>query len=213
MRSLAREGGTQPWTTRKWHAPIAIRPRAGEIIQRIPRLAMMASGHHSIGKSDKMIYQDGDYVATHADPVWRDQSNFVFRVPIESEKGQQRWEQLWWKRTSDTRFSLCCIPFFAYDLALGDEVEVDGERKVVEVTKRSDQWTFRVWFGGRSVDNKNSALKAIDEYHPLMEWSSDNLLALSVSTDGAQSLADALQILENKGFLTYETGRSVQTYV
>lgn len=159
-------------------------------------------------ESDTMNYEVGDYVATHSEPVWRTRSNFVFRVPIESDERQRRWEQLWWNRTDNGRFILCCIPFFAYDLSLGDEVEVDRQRENICIIKRSDQCTYRVWLGEGDSVSRNVALALIVECRPLMEWSSYNLLALSVPMNDEQPLADMLQRLENKGFLTYETGRS-----
>ncbi|SDG16290.1 MULTISPECIES: DUF4265 domain-containing protein [Rhodanobacteraceae] len=154
-----------------------------------------------------MKYRDGDYVAIHADPIWRDQSNFVFRVPLESQDGRQRWEQLWGKKITETRFSLCCIPFFVYDLALGDEVEVDGQRKILKVHP-SGHLTFRLWFGDRSIGSQDKALHAIAESNVLMERSSEHLLAISVRADEAQSVANALQQLEDEGMLSYETGQT-----
>jgi len=109
-----------------------------------------------------MKYQQGDYVAVLAHPVWRARSNFVFRVPIEGEGDERHWEQLWWERLRDTRFVLCCIPFFAHDLSLGDEVVVDANRSILRITKPSGQWTYRVWFGDLELDRREVAL----ERHP-----------------------------------------------
>lgn len=161
----------------------------------------------SIGQNDEMTYQDGDHVATHSEPIWRDRGNFVSRVRIEAAPGERRWEQLWWTKVTNSQFILCCIPFFAYDLALGDEVELDVHRHILAVVKPSGQWTFRAWFGGVSANDKKTAIVAIQAHAPLMEWSSENLLALSASTEGAQALADTLQGLSESGSLQYETGR------
>ena len=43
---------------------------------------------------------------------------------------------------------------------------------------------------------------------PLMEWSSENLLALSAPEAEALRLADHLHSREQQGLLQYETGRS-----
>ena len=43
---------------------------------------------------------------------------------------------------------------------------------------------------------------------PLMEWSSENLLAPSVPEAEAQRLADYLYAREQQSLLQYETGRS-----
>jgi hypothetical protein len=51
-------------------------------------------------------------------------------------------------------------------------------------------------------------VREIEAMKPQMEWSSENLLALSVMETEAQLLADNLQIRENEGLLQYESGRS-----
>jgi hypothetical protein len=155
---------------------------------------------------DKMSYHPGDYVAVHSDPVWRARSNFVFRVPIEGEGEERHWEQLWWQRLSDTRFVLCCIPFFAYGLSLGDEVVVDDNGRIVAISKPSGQWTYRVWFGDVASDRRMAALEHITREGPIMEQSSENLLALSASAVQSRQLADVLARLESEGFLRYECG-------
>lgn len=154
------------------------------------------------------IYQPGDYVAVHENPVWRDKANFIIRVYLEKNEGRSEWEQLWARRLDERRFSLCCIPFFAYDLALGDEVETNADFVLNHVVSYSGQVTFRIWFSGQDTKTRQELVREIEAMKPLMEWSSDNLLALSVP-DGteAQKLADYLQAREEEGLLQYETGR------
>lgn len=158
-----------------------------------------------------MAYQPGDYVATHAEPVWRDKANFVFRVPIESSPHESRWEQLWWTKVTDVHFVLCCIPFFVYDLDLGDEVEVDDQKNILSL-KPSGQRTFRIWFGDVDGEVKAAALAAIQLHLPSLEWSSENLLAVSVDGNDAQSLADTLESLATIGHLHYETGKTLRKF-
>jgi hypothetical protein len=159
-----------------------------------------------------MAYQPGDYVAIHAQPVWKEGSDFVFQIPIANDNGGRRWEQLWWRKLSETRFVLCCIPFFVYDLSLGDEaevaVEVDGTRCIREITRRSGEWTFRAWFGDVSAELRDLAIARIGKENPTMEWSSANLVALSTTSERSQPMADVLADLEATGHLQYETGRT-----
>jgi len=156
-----------------------------------------------------MDHQPGDYVAVHENPVWRDKANFIIRAPLEKDGGRSEWEQLWALRLDERRFSLCCIPFFARDLALGDEVETDADFVLSRVIRSAGQTTFRIWFGGQAEGTRRELVREIEAMNPLMEWSSDNLLALS-APDGteAQKLADYLQSREEQGLLKYETGRS-----
>ena len=62
--------------------------------------------------------------AVHSDPVWRDRSNFIIATPIEPGEAGVTAERLWARRVDDRHYQLCCIPFFAYDLALGDVIEI-----------------------------------------------------------------------------------------
>lgn len=154
-----------------------------------------------------MKYQTEDYEAVHQSPVWRDRANFVFAAHLGVKDGKNEWEQLWGQKTASRRFVVCCIPFFIHDVSLGDEVETDADFVLQRVVRSSGQVTFRVWFGGRDAAKRQDLLRGIEEMRPLMEWSSDNFLALSVPEAEAQCLADYLQNHENEGLLQYETGR------
>ena len=60
--------------------------------------------------------------------------------------GDGNFEQLWTTRVGENRFELCCIPFFAYDLALGDVVRADAATGYVvqAVEQRSGNGVVRV---------------------------------------------------------------------
>src|SRR4051812_39331664 len=95
-----------------------------------------------------MKYAPGEYEAVHQSPVWRERANFIFAAHLGTRDGENEWEQLWGQRTAERRFIVCCIPFFANDISLGDEIETDDDFVFQQVVERSDQTTFRVWFGG-----------------------------------------------------------------
>lgn len=155
-----------------------------------------------------MKYQAGEHVAVHSDPIWRDRSNFVFAAHQGTKDGKNEWEQLWGQEVAPQRCIVCCIPFFVRDVALGDEVEIDANFVLQRVVRPSGQVTFRVWFGGQEATTRQDLVQDIEAMKPLMEWSSENLLALSVPEAEAQRMADYLQLRENEGLLQYETGRS-----
>lgn len=156
-----------------------------------------------------MKYQTGEYEAVHQAPVWRDRANFVFAAHLGTKDGKNEWEQLWGQKTATHRFILCCIPFFAQDIALGDEVETDVDFVLHRVVHHAGQTTFRVWFGEHDKATREALVREIEAMKPLMEWSTENLLALSLSDDAeAQSIADYLQAREEQGLLQYETGRT-----
>ena len=63
---------------------------------------------------------------------------------------------------------MCCIPFFVFDLALGDVVATsprEGRKYVVDkVVEPSGRYVFRVWFGEsfQPRDEIASELKVLD---------------------------------------------------
>jgi hypothetical protein len=151
----------------------------------------------------------------HQTPVWGEQSDFIISVELDPDvsDARKRYEQLWAKQIDEHRFRLCCIPFFAYDLALGDEVETQlkGEQRymVCRVVRDSGNYTFRIWFG--ESDDPTVRKEVTDECERqdwLFEWYSRNLLAISVGSARAQEVADYLYQQQQLGRLLYETGRS-----
>jgi hypothetical protein len=155
-------------------------------------------------------YQPGDYEARHDDPVWRSRANFVIAADIASSSTKREWEQLWVKQLSERRFEVCCIPFFAYDLALGDEVEADEDHVLRRVVKRSGHSTFRVWFGGSTGPaDRDRIVEAIASHGCEHEWSSQNLLAIDASThETARAIAADLSVLQAAGQVTFEIGHA-----
>lgn len=153
---------------------------------------------------------DEDFVV-HVNPVRSERANFVIRADIEEEGLPRRFEQLWARQLGETRFEICCVPFFVYDLALGDEVETDSEGYVIErVVKPSGGYTFRAWFGdSNQAGARDEVIEALRERDCEFEWHSEKLLAINAADDGqAQEVADFLLDHEQLGDLTYETGRT-----
>jgi hypothetical protein len=156
----------------------------------------------------------------HQNPIWRSRADFIIgaKCSSDSDSNVQEWEQLWSRQVADNRFEICCIPFFAYDLALGDEVETgpdwDLPYMIQRVVRPSGHYTFRVWFGDtpNSVD-RNELLTEIEDTGCLMEWSSPNLLGVNASSEEqAQEIANYLWQRQQAGHVVYETGRTVASW-
>lgn len=143
--------------------------------------------------------------AVHRAPVWRDRSDFVIGALLPEEG---RAEQLWARQVGDRRFEICCIPFFLYDVALGDVVETDAELNFRGVVERSGRFVFRVWFG-EAVHPQQEIAGELAALGVLFEWSSANLLAVDAADETqAQMIADYLAEQEDSGRLIFETGSS-----
>ncbi len=140
--------------------------------------------------------------------MWRDRSDFVIAAQIEPGVTGISTEQLWARQIDERHYELCCIPFFAFDLALGDVVEVDATYMVTRVTKPAGRYVFRVYFG-RSEHPREEIVEHLTGHGALLEWSSANLLAVDApDLAAAQPIADYLQEQEDQGRLMYETGKN-----
>jgi hypothetical protein len=144
--------------------------------------------------------------AVHPDPVWRERADFVIGAPLPEEG---RAEQLWAREVSGQRLQICCIPFFLYDVALGDIVETDANYDLLRVVKPSGRYVFRVWFGDSSFSQPERTAEQLRALGALLEWSSANLVAIDAADEHeAQRLSDFLTAEERCGRLTFEAGRS-----
>lgn len=152
-----------------------------------------------------------DREAQHAEPVWRDRSNFIIAADVSSYSDRVDLEQLWARQLGDDRFELCCIPFFLYDVALGDVVETAsiGDRHYLlsRVVEPSGRFVFRIWFG-ESFHPRDQVARELGALGALLEWSSVNLLAVDARDAGhARTIADYLARAQAEERLVFETGR------
>jgi hypothetical protein len=157
------------------------------------------------------VNDPSEYIV-HQNPVWRDRSTFIIHAELPEMDRPRRFEQLFARQIAENRFEVCCIPFFLYDMALGDIVVTGlrGDRQYVveNVVQRSGRYVFRVWFGD-SFHPREPIVDHLRGLGSLVEWSSRNLVAVdSVDHQHAELVADFLAERETAGHLVYETGRS-----
>ena len=166
--------------------------------------------HHRADHNGSMvlIFEPTDRPFLHMSPVWWDRANWTFKAFVENEDGENQWEELHGQITmTERRLILCCIPFFTYDLALGDEVEVNEQMELVRVVTRSKLTTFRIWFGGQSEETIEQVVGELEPMKVIMEWSSKYLLALAVHTGvDEQNLIGYLKAGKYYGRFDYEPG-------
>ncbi|WP_205829056.1 DUF4265 domain-containing protein [Microbacterium sp. B19(2022)] len=147
--------------------------------------------------------------ATHREPVWRERSDFIIGIPIDPGNTDVITEQLWARKVSESTFEICCIPFFAYDISLGDVVEVDASFEVKRVVERSGRYVFRVHVKDSISSVAADVVRSIEAQGGLVEWSSPRLFAVDADNSiKAQEIANLLQQMEEQGLLVYETGRT-----
>jgi hypothetical protein len=148
--------------------------------------------------------------AVHLWPTWGEKANFIIMAKIQNESTDYTQEQLWVRRISNHIFELCCIPFFVYDLDLGDIVETDNNYLLSKVISRSGRYTFRIWLGEtKSKSILESVLNELINMKCTVEKSSKNLFAISTpSLDVAEKIGAYLEQLETSGLLQFETGHT-----
>jgi hypothetical protein len=147
----------------------------------------------------------------HLNPIWGDRADFIIRANL-TQAGPlnlPRWEQLWCRKIAENHFEICCIPFFVYNISLGDEVITDAENWIIQVWKESGHYTFRVWFGDALDENiQEEVMKTVENSQCLFEWYSRNLLGIDTPDIRlAEQISGYLQEKEIAGWLKYETGR------
>lgn len=117
----------------------------------------------------------------------RERADFLIFSRIDIDRTGNEWEQLWVRRTGEQAFEVCCIPFFVYDVSLGDIVVTaprDGRDFVVDrVIKPSGHYTFRVWYTDDVPDrHEPPGLSSLARYGGLVEWHSRKLVAIDVAS-------------------------------
>src|SRR4051794_40296561 len=118
----------------------------------------------------------------HSAPPILDGADVQIYAPVEREGTEpQRHEELWGRPLGeDGEFEVGCIPFFLYDVALGDHVRArrEGDCWIVdEMLSWAGHFTYRVWFGGQpSPGHRRVVAAELAERGAVLEWSSENLL-------------------------------------
>ncbi|HKP70338.1 MAG TPA: DUF4265 domain-containing protein [Pyrinomonadaceae bacterium] len=151
-------------------------------------------------------------IVTHDFPAWREKADFIIASRLGEELGIDRsfdWEQLWGRKISDNTFELCCVPFFTYDLALGDIVETkpfESRNFVVHnLVSGGGHKTFRLFF--QVLDRWNEILDDIRDIGCIVEprWEKSKLVAIDACREEESSaLIDYLKTFDQE--LLWENG-------
>ncbi|MER7512210.1 DUF4265 domain-containing protein [Streptomyces lavendulae] len=91
-------------------------------------------------------------------------------------------EQLWLREIEGGGYEICCIPFYAYGLALGDVVGKSGSDTIDSLIRKSGRRALRVLFTEPrpSVDNRSALRSTVESAGLLSEWNGDRHVAIDV---------------------------------
>lgn len=150
---------------------------------------------------------DQEQCYQHLNPAWRHKSDFILMARLDDD-GTPAVEQLWARKLGENEYEICCIPFFVYEIALGDVVMLTPDNEVSEVVRKSGNAVFRVSLSASSQPEtawKDVVKRAIDA-NGEAEAYSETLLALSVPSDSAPEVQECLEDAAAAGLLVWESG-------
>lgn len=124
----------------------------------------------------------------HDEPVGRSQSNYIAMADLAPFGLDGQKEQLWLEPLNDGTFSIACIPFRAYGLALGDRVILSEAAEIAEVVALSRHRVLRLLLDPAlppaeltpAVDRIKTGITTAGL---LSEWSGDHHVAVDVPPD------------------------------
>jgi hypothetical protein len=80
---------------------------------------------------------------TQDEPAARSRANYVLRLSLAAGGLPGRYEQVWTRTEDKVSFELCCIPFFAYGLSLGDVIRRTTDDGDYEIVSKGGHRTIR----------------------------------------------------------------------
>ncbi len=150
----------------------------------------------------------------HSLPLWEDKGTTVVLAYVTDDEDKNEWEALWARQIRKDHYEICCIPFFAYKIALGDIVRTNSRRAVVGVAEPSGRSVFRVYFKPEFDASTREArirdvLNGIADLGGEMEFYHEDLLGIDAKNkDIANKVVEFLKEWEgNTELLLYEHGK------
>lgn len=133
-------------------------------------------------------------------------SNFVIRVDLDDHGMPGRGEQLWALQVGPTRFRIQSLPFFAYGLRPGDEVETDDSFTVQRLVHSSGTQVLRIASTEAAADGVHADLHSLLETLGLShEWHRIGYVAVELASDALPGeLASYLDAKADEGQLFFE---------
>ena len=162
-----------------------------------------------LGKMTNSV--DSKSIITHDFPAWRDKSDFIIGVDLSKFGAGDlvSWEQIWARKLREDIFEVCCIPFFAYGIALGDHVRTQKEGEndfmIKEVVKKNGHIPYRVWF--ESAEDWGSVIDDVRSFGCFVEsrWEKSRLIAIDAPDEDVRIRLEAyLKGLESAGAIKCE---------
>jgi hypothetical protein len=152
----------------------------------------------------------------HEAPVAAAEADCVVLAAIDRPGLPIRVEALAARRLDDDLYEICCVPFFAEDIAFGDTVHAPVAHTggltrptFSEVIEPSGHICLRVWFPRDTDPTDRLAVEAdVDSHGGRIERLGEDLLAIDVPEHASVAVSDVLEQWEARGAISYETGHT-----
>ncbi|WP_329557472.1 DUF4265 domain-containing protein [Streptomyces sp. NBC_00696] len=140
---------------------------------------------------------DGITYVSHEEPAWRGEEHYMAMVDLAQFDLPGMREQIWLREIDKAgEYEVCCIPFYAYGMALGDVVSKGESDTVGPSIRKSGRRALRVLFTAPRplADSRLSLRRALDSVGLMSEWNGDRQVAIDVPDMSVmQPVVDAIQ--------------------
>jgi hypothetical protein len=151
-----------------------------------------------------------DVLAVHSNPAWGGTADSTALVDLAGSGLPGRAELLNTRRETGDTHLVCCIPFFAYGIALGDIVRVrrlpDGSQSIERVVSKSGHKTSRIAVAQEFRETVTPLIHdLLDERRLVHEWHRAGFVAIDTGSDAdLSSLVAALGDFVKSGAIEIE---------
>ncbi|MEW1778717.1 DUF4265 domain-containing protein [Streptomyces sp. NPDC086777] len=140
---------------------------------------------------------DGITYVSHEDPAWRGENHEMAMVDLAPFDLPGMLEQLWLREVNEEgAYEVCCIPFYAYGVALGDVIEKGESGSMDRVIEKSGRRVLRILFSESrpALDSRPMLRRTLDSAGLLNEWNGDRHVAIDVPDDSVmQPIYDSVR--------------------
>jgi hypothetical protein len=120
-------------------------------------------------------------VVTHEKPAWADLADTSIYWRIAGGESRRRWEEIRAHRIADDQFVICCIPFFAGALSLGDTVRTvveEGRHVIADRVRSAGHNTWHVFFSSASEGAAQTVVAQLQKEQAPYESYSTHVLSM-----------------------------------
>jgi len=149
----------------------------------------------------------------HEDPTLHKKNYYIARIDLAPFGFDDLIEQVWLSRLSAAEFLMCCIPFRAYGLALGDVVRLSQDGSLItEIVRPSGNRVMRALLvDGLSSRERSAIAESLNDVTRnadlMQEWSGDRYIAIDIPpSKKTDTLIDLLKSEQHNGRLFWEWG-------